>query len=527
MKKIAFVLLPFLMVFFNSCELTNEPFYHFVTEGVSAGDANTLVQYNVGQYDIMADETASVSYYGHKLAVASERKANSENIGSAELPVPARVEADHWVNKNFACDFKRISSARATGTSTFSKPEGYCGESHSVGDTRGFYIYDNNDNPVRRTGTLKYQGAYCDVWFIHNSKYVLSTDVKYEEIANKFDTIYKWETEVLGGLEITSDYSNIIQSQDRVVVIIADLLEDAYDGQNGGTYGYCDYSDLYSKDSNKYSNECCSIYLDSYFYKIDRDSLISTIPHEFNHLLNFINKILCKENAEDQNSYSTWYTEMLAMVAEDMCTNLLGITDDFDEPKYNTVYYSRLPYFKEFYNLGFGNWRDETNEYLTFGDVYASYANAYAFGAFLMRNYGGFELLKELAKGPDMDEEAITNALKKLNRKESDGSTATFRSALKNFTKIIYGDSEYTLNKEQIAYSGNTSEEGLYFNSIDINKVTFPDEWVASSSTNTPSSNGQLDLGPYGFYAINYDETLGDCSVTYIKGLIEYYFCKL
>lgn len=522
MKKIAFVLLPFLMVFFNSCELTNEPFYHFVTEEVSAGDANTLVQYNVGQYDILYSDTALVSSFYRGLSSASESNIERKDVGF--LPEISRVEADHRVNKNFFKDFEGRNLSRASSTST-TRAAGYCGKSYSVGNTRYFYIFDSEDKSVSKKATLKYKGKYCDVWFIDNAgKNVNESELDFKEIANSFDKIYGWETQVLGGLEVTSDYVDIIQSQSKVVVIVADLFEDSDPNQKGGTFGYCYYSDMISMNYNNYSNECCSIYLDSWFYKDQPKSLISTIPHEFNHLLNFINKYLCKENMTNQNFFSTWYTEMLAMVAEDMCTNLLNITDviDHENNNYdiNTVYFSRLPWFRTYSNLGFGNWRDETEDYIKSGDVYASYANAYAFGAFLMRNYGGFNLLSKLAKGPDMDEEAITKALKELDIKESDGTTATFWTALKNYTKIIYDDS---FLKKEIAYEGNNSEEGLYFNSININDI-----WTLDHPYNNPSAvYNQLDLGPYGFYAINYDETLGDCSVTYIKGQIEYYFCKL
>ena len=48
-------------------------------------------------------------------------------------------------------------------------------------------------------------------------------------------------------------------------------------------------------------------------------------------------------------------------------------------------------------------------------NVLESYSNAYAFGAWLVRNYGGPALLRRIVQGSETDESAIVNAVNALN----------------------------------------------------------------------------------------------------------------
>ncbi|MDD6655322.1 MAG: hypothetical protein PUE59_09880 [Treponema sp.] len=152
--------------------------------------------------------------------------------------------------------------------------------------------------------------------------------------------------------------------------------------------------------------------------------------HEFQHLENFVNKVVLSSK---KHSVSTWYNEMLSMLSEDIFTDLLGIALE-NAPA------NRLNFFNAYYPLGFYQWRSESN-YFPSGDVYISYANSYAFGAYLLRNFGGIKLIKEICQNDFVDEESITKALKSL------GKNLTFYDVLLNFYQIFFESEDYTLNK--------------------------------------------------------------------------------
>ena len=90
-------------------------------------------------------------------------------------------------------------------------------------------------------------------------------------------------------------------------------------------------------------------------------------------------------SVNDIRTCATWFTEMLAMTTEDMFQKNLDILDQ-DSPK------NRLPYFGLGYYYGFRSWDD------TKIDPLMMYANTYAFGAFLARNFGGVDLIKNIAQ---------------------------------------------------------------------------------------------------------------------------------
>ena len=67
-----------------------------------------------------------------------------------------------------------------------------------------------------------------------------------------------------------------------------------------------------------------------------------------------------------------------------------------------------------YYQSGLVDWLDGDNDKLRY-----SYAGAYAFGAYLARNYGGASLIKEIATNEYVDQESITAALQACNYDET------------------------------------------------------------------------------------------------------------
>ena len=302
------------------------------------------------------------------------------------------------------------------------------------------------------------------------------------------------------------------------------MFGDSYDGQEnkGGTVGYFYSGDLFdqyyldntegiNKQNGKtlssssanyiHSNGLEMFYIDSYFLSKMPETVYSTLVHEFNHMINYVIKTLgymtTNPDATKFNNCSTWFTEMLAMVTEDMFQNYLGI-DDLSSPK------GRLPYFNNFYYYGFKNWNDKNIEPLYM------YANTYGFGAFLARNFGGVDLIKEIAQNPYVDEKAITTALQTLGKKKN------FNDVLKKYASCLFHitDAEdntvYTFNK-----SAGTKADTLFFDAIDINQIkingrTYPPKYF--------KYNEQVDLYPYGFSVHYVGENISSFKLAGNKG---------
>ena len=272
----------------------------------------------------------------------------------------------------------------------------------------------------------------------------------FTQVREKFDEIYPVQIQIFGDNKFSdSKWSNLLQKYDgKVNILIYDIANDACESQTGGVYGFFHALDFHT-DSN-YSNETECINVDSFFFNKDPEGSFQTLFHEFQHLENFVNKVVLSSK---KHSVSTWYNEMLSMLSEDIFTDLLGIALE-NAPA------NRLNFFNAYYPLGFYKWRSGS-DYFPSGDVYISYANSYAFGAYLLRNFGGIELIKEICQNDFVDEESITNALKSLDY------DFTFFDVLLNFYQILFENQSYSLNKE---FSDNLFGRELKIKAIDLKK---------------------------------------------------------
>ncbi len=348
----------------------------------------------------------------------------------------------------------------------------------SVGDTHDFAAAtsDNKTNlNYAKNAVLKKIGQHCYVWYVSKDKIEVNNQTL-NNLADKFDSIYEKETFIFGtnkpGINNSSlsnsiiDFSNLQENEKpKVHIIVYDIFDDYKEtSQSGvGTFGYFWSLDFWKNttlqnftwkspnDQTNYkqlkSNECECIHLDSYFLSVVPDMVYSTIGHEFQHLLHFVNKSLNTAKSNDTKlEYSlTWFNEMMSMVCEDIMLTQLGLQAK-DGPQ------SRLELFNQTYDWGFGNWY--TGDY-----VYISYANAYAFGAFLLRNYG-IEFIKELAANRYKNETAVVEACKARNI-----------SGINNFNDILHLFYKAILNPKSSTNSLNNSVSATY--SINGNSITF------------------------------------------------------
>ena len=370
----------------------------------------------------------------------------------------------------------------------------------------------NTDSSVLReeTATKMYPGKNCNVFFVKTencpitkerlSSYKLNgrTVDLFEVFGKLFDEkIFPNITDILGAYEYTTTYENVISCPKKINIVISDLFYDYSDTSEtkSGTYGYFWAGDMF-KD---YENQDSIIHLDSFFILENPESVYSTLAHEFNHMLNTINKSFVHKK-----EFSTWYTEMLSALADAMFENYLSenLKDD------DSIVNSRIPFFNTWYNLGFSTWRSGTTDYFPSGDVLISYGNVFAFGNFIAKNYGGFKLIKEIAENKYVDEESIVQAVRECN---PESSGITFKDILKDFscvriTNYTSNDSFPTLRKE-VTYEKNGS---ICLKSID-NSTYWPDN-NKTSGLYAISNNTPVVLGQYGFLLYGY--SVGGGSVT-------------
>jgi len=328
---------------------------------------------------------------------------------------------------------------------------------YSVGDSKTFFVDDYGTTTV--TATLKAVGNRSYIWVDNNyfdSSSTSTTDGKItltqaEALRDKFDGtsaniyndgIYAWDTNVFGyeyggGTFSTSSGSGTtngngtggIDGDQHVSILVYDIGSDKR--TDSGVFGYYWGKDEYPTSVCSYSNQAEMFYIDSYFYDESPSQVYSTLAHEFQHMIQFNQKSI-----NQGLSTSTWFYEMCSMVAEDIVADKLGFSGSIwskingvTNTSYNASassapYWGRLFYHTYHYlDSGVTDWNNSTSD----NAVYKSYASAYAFGGYLLRNYGGPALFSVLLSNSATDTAAITAAL------QSSGYSDSFNDALKHY----------------------------------------------------------------------------------------------
>ena len=384
----------------------------------------------------------------------------------------------------------------------------------------------NSSNYTKRSATLQAKKGNCYIWVLNDNFTDKTasgdkiTQTKAVELAEKFDSMYDLIKEVFGeeSDEIISvygfnDISTACDTGTKVNIVVYDIEDDYTTGQASGVAGYFWPKDYYiatdtptsRDDVLPLSNEGKYFYVDSGFLNEYPDMIYSTLAHEFQHMINFGQKTMkSMETATKQSdivSSSTWSNEMMSMVCEDMIQQHLGISAA-DSP------ISRLIFFAQgYYNSGLTDW-------LLGNDVAYSYAGAYAFGAYLARNYGGTSLIKQIATNKYVDQEAITQALK--SNKATSGET--FESVFKKYPQALVlnkspkGVTVPTFNKSVNGIGGAMPKINL-FDELIIEGKAYSIKPVLLS----PKSTSRVNLRPYGFtlHSVGSLNSAGTVNITF------------
>lgn len=305
----------------------------------------------------------------------------------------------------------------------------------TVGNTTTFY--DDRGNSISATCRQVIQKntnngipVTVNIWVADNcwngcSKQYCINQTMVDALANKFiqsgqnNDIYEWTTAIFGSeweSYASQRYSNLIADTDEITIFLLDISND--NSPNGGVVGFFYSRDNFIKDSSdpilKYSNERIMFYLDAVMFANGDNQweitdywpseIVSTLAHEFQHMIHFYQKTVLRSNGLPTE---IWIDELCSLVTEDILAYYMQV----DGPRgvsYSTATAGspynekgRLPEYNYNNDISLTIWNNST----------ANYAIAYAFGAYLVRNFGGATFLRNIVQNSFTDYQAIEYAL--------------------------------------------------------------------------------------------------------------------
>ncbi len=390
----------------NIVDVSSDGTYSFKA-GLQTKDAYLVCYNDSGTSEKSSDDSYSWEENGYSTlsgSVNSSRVANAKNEDAEKksvLNMPKRID---YIQKPI--DFRLTPASDSRAVTSKSLPD-------YTGSSAQFYLDEDYDYK-QVTAEKKVEGEYCRVWYYEDSSIDSPSDSIFKELAGWFDKIYPIETALLCSNVPTRSYTNIIDvtKSTKINILVYDLFGD-YEKtvkNNGGTFGFFAQQDMFTESFQYYgktipTNKCEMFYVDTYFLtEKDADGetflsemMISTLAHEFQHMLGFVQKVLNYDLKEWMGQ--TWYTEMLSMLTEEFFVEYLRILESAGPQARLSEYLFGSAY-------GFSSWNSSDST-----TVYYNYANAYAFGAYLARNFGGIDLIQRIFRNRYTDENSIVHAV--------------------------------------------------------------------------------------------------------------------
>ena len=284
--------------------------------------------------------------------------------------------------------------------------------------------------------------------------------------------IYDWVTNIYG--DEWGNSADMIVPNDEITILLTDI--DADNSANGGVVGFFWSKDNFYATTVPGSNERIMFYIDAVMFanggstwSIDDPwpkEMVSTLAHEFQHMINFYQKRILLDTDTD-----TWINEMLSESTEDIiATKIRHIGPravDYLDGSAGSAgnIEGRYPLFNANNTLSLTAWNGQL----------ADYSKVNAFGAYLLRNYGGAELLHDIMHNSFEDEQAVVDAV----NKSPDGAGKTFANLLSEWGVAVmlsdheslvdvpfYNTGDFTLS----TYNNSTYELGSinFFNYIPL-----------------------------------------------------------
>ncbi len=371
---------------------------------------------------------------------------------------------------------------------------------YEIGEEKEFSVWDSDidGKSIYRKAKmiLKKEGVHCLIWCEDRLDV---SDELLKTLQENFDRVYPLETALFG---TCSDYTVkdkdtfITKANEKIYINIVSMGEASKN--IGGFFSPVDmykasYIEKYNQEYklNYKTNEAKMFYVNysaNPSFIDDMDGCISVLIHEFQHMLRFICDTIVKGIETD-----VWYNEMMSLLAEDIFSGYLNL-------RIESTAISRLFFFRLLTNWGVTCWDNNPNSFL----FQASYSVSYAFGSYLLRNYGGAKLLAALTdfSTAGTGKDVINNAFRKLGLKNKEGNPLTFEDAAADFHKIcIYtskkdaDNGHISLNKEVNFNVGDITITAPAINLLEVQSgLPFP-----YSEKITDEHYKGMQLYPYGF----------------------------
>lgn len=493
--------------------------------GVTSGKSVYVAKVNTGNYSVSLSHIRSVgtdSSTGYRVATASETKS----LEKVEAP-ESKYKHFHAPEISFEKVQSEARNARAVSNAAISTQTQI---SRTVGTTKNIYVDSEVGLKTYKSAsaTLRAVGTYCNVWIVDDyytagpaTGAKVNTSIA-KTFADKFDSFYPIVRNIFGQecdniIYTYSTASTLKEASDSypmssysdtgtiVNIVLYDIGADSNLEQTNqcGVLGYFYAKDYYSQSDSvsnniKYSNQGKYFYVDSAYSVSDFETVISTLAHEFQHMVNFGVKNVEKglssgtdTKTDIESDIDTAYNEMLSMLCEDMMSSHLGLTDS------NNVKNERLPTFNTTYFIS------GIREYL---DTYSafSYSTSYGFGSWLCRQYGGAALVKEIMSNSYAGNESLVVAVNSLNNK-----SYTFNELFQQFLLACTNGgstSGYTHNqnaKQTVSYTNGSTTYiypmtaiNLWESAYSYNEDKF---YVNNQKTAAYNTNASSWSGPFLF----------------------------
>lgn len=303
--------------------------------------------------------------------------------------------------------------------------------SYTVGSsTRSWYEAVNATTlatTLRQQASLS-NGQSLNIW-VADSEWTTSgtsykvTQTQVDNLASKFATsstgIFDLATSIAGAPWGSTQYSNLISTSQDINIVVTNFESDS---TAGGLLGYFYGLNNFLKttgSSYTNSNEALVFFIDSETLASSsqryQDLMVSTLAHEFTHMINFYQREVLNGVAFD-----TWLEEVSAMMMEDILNPQIVST-------YNDIRDSRLPgwFASGINNCSLTTYNDSTT------DSCFSYSIGGAYGAYLLRQYG-IDFYKTLLQSTSSNSITALDAAIKAS-----DSSASFATSVKRWGAAI------------------------------------------------------------------------------------------
>jgi len=273
-------------------------------------------------------------------------------------------------------------------------------QEYALGETKSFNIIMRGKGGgvitdfASRSFRIIYSSQKSNIWVLNEACSEGETVLSYSDakiMGDKFDAIYTAETNILGYENGGGPSGNGgLDGQLKIQILVYDINSTA-DGY--GTIGFFSGNDFGTIAG--VTNRAEVFYINTSSFLVNRDNTLLTLAHEFQHLIHYSQKRLIQNVPQATLDANTWYNEMMSMMTEDVMTQYLGLSDSKLKTRIGD-------FLGNYYNDSMTDWTS------------SSYGNKWAFGSFLLRNYGGAQLLAEMMKNNQVGIPSLEQALGKL-----------------------------------------------------------------------------------------------------------------